>query len=161
MKKMPCWTEIELWKSSDGRGDLIPLEFYDEEYPHSPIPFQVKRSYFISAPTNEDKAVRGKHAHYNLQQVIICVHGDFYLSLEDEAGHKQDFHLNKNNKAIHINNHGLVWRELRHFSPNCVVLVYASEHFNEQDYIRSYADFKQKSLEKTCLYLKKCREKDA
>lgn len=145
LDKNKFWEKIKLWKSTDGRGDLIPIEFSDETFEKSPIPFNVKRSYFISAPTNDDGAVRGKHAHFQLQQVLLCVHGSFTLDLEDENGNKESFLLNKNNKGIYINNKGLVWRELRDFSSNCVVLVFASEHYNEEDYIRDYSKFKKLS----------------
>jgi hypothetical protein len=37
----------------------------------------------------------------------------------------------------------LVWREMHDFRPDCVLLVLASEFYNEADYIRSYAEFKQ------------------
>ena len=139
------WREIEFRKLTDGRGDLIPIEHNDGIFEKPDIPFKVKRTYFISAPTNDDNAVRGKHAHYKLEQVLLCVHGSFTLDLEDENGSKQSFLLNKDNKGIYINNTGLVWRELRDFSPNCVVLVFASEHYDEKDYIRDYDRFRQEA----------------
>lgn len=126
-------------KFTDGRGDLVPIEF-GAEFTKSNIPFEVKRCYFISAPTNDDGAIRGKHAHYNLEQVVLCVHGSFILDLEDGKGNKESITLSEDNEGVHIKK-GLVWRELRDFSPNCVVLVFASEHYDESDYIRSYKDF--------------------
>ncbi len=135
---------IKFNKFSDGRGDLVPIEF-GTEFKESNIPFKVKRCYFISAPTNDDGAIRGKHAHYSLEQVIICVHGSFTLDLDDGKGIKESIHLSEDDIGVHIKK-GLVWRELRDFSPNCVVLVFASEHYDENDYIHEFSVFKEESL---------------
>jgi hypothetical protein len=35
----------------------------------------------------------------------------------------------------------MVWREMRDFSPDCVVMVLASEAYDEGDYIRNRDDF--------------------
>jgi len=133
--------KLEFNKFSDGRGDLVPLEF-GADFKNWDIPFDVKRCYFISAPTNDDGAVRGKHAHFNLEQVIICLHGSFRLDLENQDGLKKSFMLSKPNEGIHIKK-GLVWRELKNFSSNCVALVLSSEHYDKEDYIRNYDEFKE------------------
>ena len=129
-------------KFSDGRGDLIPIEL-GAKFDKSLIPFDVKRIYFISTINNDREAIRGKHAHIDLEQVIICAHGRFVLDLEDSNGNKESILLKDNNKGIYIKK-GLVWRELKSFSPNCVVIVLASNHYNESDYIKNYNDFKSK-----------------
>ena len=36
---------------------------------------------------------------------------------------------------------GLIWREMKDFSENCVLVVLASEHYDESDYIRDYHNF--------------------
>ena len=36
---------------------------------------------------------------------------------------------------------GLIWREMSKFSSDCVLLVIASELYNEDDYIRDYQEF--------------------
>ena len=35
----------------------------------------------------------------------------------------------------------MVWHEMHDFTPDCVLLVLASEHYDEADYIRNYEDF--------------------
>lgn len=134
---------LEFKKFSDGRGDLVPIEL-GEEFKKSYIPFDVKRVYIISAPSKNKKATRGKHAHIDLEQVILCSHGSFVLDLEDANGNKESIFLKENNFGVHIQK-GLIWRELKNFSPNCVVIVFASNHYNFSDYIRNYDDFKKKS----------------
>lgn len=131
---------INFKKFSDGRGDLIPIEL-GSNFLYSQIPFDVKRIYYISSPSNEDNAVRGKHAHYNLEQVIICANGSLTIDLEDLKGEKKSLVLKENNEGIYIKK-GLVWRELKNFSDNCVIIVLASEHYNRTDYVDNYENFK-------------------
>jgi len=130
-------------KFSDGRGDLIPIEL-GSKFLKSEIPFDVKRIYFISSPTNKDNAVRGKHAHIDLEQVIICANGFFTLDLEDLNGEKKSIIFNENNKGIYIKK--LIWRELRNFSKDCVIIVLASKSYDDQNYIRDYDEFKKLSI---------------
>lgn len=131
---------INFKKFSDGRGDLIPIELGSNFF-YSQIPFDVKRIYYISSPSNEDNAVRGNHAHYNLEQVIICANGSLTIDLEDLKGQKKSLVLKENNEGIYIKK-GLVWRELKKFSDNCVIIVLASEHYNRTDYVDNYENFK-------------------
>lgn len=114
----------------DFRGNLIALEGNKD------IPFDVKRVYYIF--DNKQDVVRGKHAHYNLKQVIFCPSGqcDFML---DNGEEKKTITLSSPDKAIYIE--GNVWREFTNFSKGCSVVVLASEHYDESDYIRNYDDF--------------------
>ena len=36
---------------------------------------------------------------------------------------------------------GQIWREFTNFSKDCVVMVLASQHYDEDDYIRDYNEF--------------------
>ena len=141
MSLIEPWKKIKFKRFSDGRGDLVPLEF-GEAFPKSDIPFEVKRCYYITAPTNDDGAIRGRHAHKKLNQVIICLTGFFTLTLEAVNGKRADFFLNDNTTGIIIADHTPVWRELSNFSPNCVIIVLASEHYNPDDYINDYNTFR-------------------
>lgn len=47
--------------------------------------------------------------------------------------------LDNPNQGLYIEN--LIWREMKDFSPDCVLVVLASEHYNESDYIREYDMF--------------------
>ena len=132
---------LKFKKFSDGRGDLVPIEL-GEEFQKTYIPFDVKRVYLISAPSKDNNASRGNHAHLDLEQVIMCAHGSFTLDLEDSHGNKESILLSENNLGVHIRK-GFIWRKLRNFSPNCVVVVFASNHYNHSDYIRNYDDFKK------------------
>lgn len=114
----------------DDRGSLVALET------HKTVPFEVKRVYYIFG--TKLGVSRGFHAHLALQQVAVCVAGKCRMVLDD--GHKrEDVWLDSPTKGLLIGD--LVWREMHDFSPDCVLLVLASEHYNEADYIRSYDEF--------------------
>ncbi len=116
----------------DDRGSLVALET------HKTVPFDVKRVYYIFG--TKAGVSRGFHAHRALQQVAVCVTGKCRMVLDD--GHqREDVWLDSPTKGLLIED--LVWREMHDFSPDCVLLVLASEHYDEADYIRSYKDFKQ------------------
>lgn len=114
----------------DETGNLVALEKDID------IPFEIKRVYYIWNTSKE--AVRGKHAHKNLKQVIICVKGscDFIL---DDGTNRETVHLDDPSKGLLITNN--IWREFTNFSDDCVVMVLASEHYQRNDYILDYNEF--------------------
>jgi dTDP-4-dehydrorhamnose 3,5-epimerase-like enzyme len=116
----------------DDRGSLVALEA------HKTVPFDVKRVYYIFG--TQAGVSRGFHAHRALRQVAVCVTGKCRMVLDD--GHRrEEVWLDSPTKGLLIGD--LVWREMHDFSLDCVLLVLASEHYNEADYIRSYEEFKK------------------
>jgi dTDP-4-dehydrorhamnose 3,5-epimerase-like enzyme len=108
------------------------------------IPFEIKRVYFIYGLENPD-AVRGKHAHKQLEQVIFCLHGSFLLGVDD--GHRQEeLLISHRNTGVFLGT-GL-WHTMTRFSKDCVLLVLASDYYQESDYIRDYEEFKRYCLGK-------------
>lgn len=129
MIKMNLVKLIDLPNFSDERGGLVAIES------NLSIPFEVKRLYYIFNTLDKP---RGFHAHINLKQVAICLKGSCRFILDD--GHnKNEIILDNPRQGLIIE--GLVWREMHDFSEDCVLLVLASEHFDESDYIRDYQDF--------------------
>jgi len=57
----------------------------------------------------------------------------------DDGTNRVDAILDSPIKGIYIGN--LVWREMHEFSEDCVLLVLASEHYDEADYVRDYSNF--------------------
>jgi dTDP-4-dehydrorhamnose 3,5-epimerase-like enzyme len=101
------------------------------------IPFEIKRVYFINSLANP-KAVRGKHAHRKLEQVLFCISGSLLLHLDD-GENKQRVKLNDPSMGIWLR--PLVWHVMSSFSYDSIILVLANEWFDEGDYIRDYAEF--------------------
>lgn len=114
----------------DERGSLIALEStYD-------IPFDIKRVYYIF--DTKEGVERGFHAHINLKQICIAVKGSCVFVL-DNGKTREEIKLDNPNKGLFIE--GLIWREMKDFSSDCVLVVIASEHYYESDYIRDYDNF--------------------
>ncbi|MDN3649302.1 FdtA/QdtA family cupin domain-containing protein [Reinekea marina] len=118
----------------DDRGGLVSIEA------NKHIPFAVKRVYYIFK-THEDVA-RGFHAHKELKQLVICVSGSCKMVMDNGIS-KDDVILNTPKKGLLIDS--LVWREMHDFSEDCVLLVLASEYYDESDYIRNYDEFLKKA----------------
>src|SRR5690554_2500664 len=114
----------------DDRGSLISLEARKN------IPFDIKRVYYIFG--TKPGVARGFHAHKALQQVAICVSGKCKM-LVDNGKEKAEVWLDSPAKGILIEN--MIWREMHDFSEDCVLMVLASEYYDEADYIRDYDNF--------------------
>lgn len=114
----------------DSRGRLISLE------QHKNIPFDVQRVYYIF---DTKKGVsRGFHSHKHLEQVVVCVKGSCRFIL-DNGEIKEELLLSSPQQGLYIGYN--LWREMHDFSDDCVLLVLASDYYNEGDYIRDYDDF--------------------
>ena len=114
----------------DERGQLVALEEYND------IPFRIKRVYFMYDTI--PGVVRGKHAHKSLQQILVCVHGSCKIRLDD-GKESQIVLLDEPNEGIIICD--TIWREMFDFSKDAVLLVLASDIYDEKDYIRDYQEF--------------------
>lgn len=114
----------------DDRGQLVALEERKD------IPFDIKRIYYIYDTLAGVR--RGFHAHKNLQQILICVHGSCKIHL-DNGFETEEVLLDKPTEGLYISNN--MWREMYDFSPDAVLMVLASELYDESDYIRDYDEF--------------------
>ena len=114
----------------DAKGNLVAIEGLKD------IPFEIKRVYYIYGVT--EGARRGFHAHRELQQLLICIHGSCKVLLDDGMD-KTVVTLMEPWRGLFVGK--MIWREMFGFSPDAVLLVLASEHYNEEDYIRNYNEF--------------------
>lgn len=127
---MSLFRWVNLPPLGDERGSLVVLEAGKS------IPFEIKRVYYLFA--TKDGVARGFHAHKKLQQMAVCVTGKCRMVLDD--GHtREEAWLDSPTNGLLVND--LVWHEMHDFSPDCVMLVLASEHYDESDYLRDYAEF--------------------
>ena len=114
----------------DEHGSLIAIEAEQS------VPFEIKRVYYIFGTRND--VMRGLHAHRDLQQVCICVSGSCKFTLDD-GSKRWDVVLDRPDEGLIIG--PMIWREMREFTADCVLMVLASEHYDEADYIRDYGKF--------------------
>ncbi|MCU1786052.1 FdtA/QdtA family cupin domain-containing protein [Pseudomonas sp. 13B_2.1_Bac1] len=123
---------IDFPSLGDARGGLVALEIGMEKA----IPFDIKRVYYIYRTA--EGVSRGFHAHRNLKQVAICVMGKVRMVLNN-GQMREECWMENPTQGILIES--MVWREMHDFSDDCILLVLASEHYDESDYIRSYESF--------------------
>lgn len=119
----------------DERGQLVALEEFKD------IPFEIKRVYYMY--DTKEGVHRGFHAHKSLEQILICIHGSCKILL-DNGKEKKVVSLEKPYEGLYIPND--MWREMFDFSKDAVLLVLASNYYDEEDYIRDYDVF-LKSIE--------------
>lgn len=114
----------------DARGSLVAVE---EE---RSIPFLIRRVYYIYA--TESGVERGHHAHKALKQVAVAVAGSCEMILDD-GDSEACVRLDSPQIGVYIESG--YWRVMRNFSPDCVLLVFADQPYDEADYIRNYDEF--------------------
>ena len=118
-------------------GYLTPVEYPTE------IPFEVKRLYYIyGVGPNE---IRGNHSHKKLHQILLCLHGSVDVRLENFFG-EEKYTLNDPSVGLYVGPDN--WREMSNFKDDAVLLVMASEKYDESDYIRDYDTFIQHNQKK-------------
>lgn len=111
-------------------GNITPVENNKE------LPFEINRVFYLyDIPGGES---RGAHAHIDCHQFLIAASGSFEVKIDDGKDHKI-IQLNQPYKGLHIPPG--IWSSEINFSSGAICLVLASHFYDEQDYIRSYADF--------------------
>jgi dTDP-4-dehydrorhamnose 3,5-epimerase-like enzyme len=109
------------------------LHFIEEEH-H--LPFSIRRVYYSTGV--HAGYVRGKHAHRALEQVLICLHGALQVDL-DSGEEKESCILD--NPALGLYVGPMMWHTMTWIREGSVLLVLASDFYDEADYIRNYHDF--------------------
>lgn len=118
-------------KLEDPRGNL---SFIEE---NSQIPFEIKRVYWIyDVPGGE---MRGGHTFKEQKEIIIALSGSFDVLIDDGI-EKKTISLNRSYYGLFVPP-GL-WRQMLNFSTNSLALVLSSTHYNPEDYIHDYNEFK-------------------
>ncbi|MGQ3889257.1 WxcM-like domain-containing protein [Legionella sp. CNM-1927-20] len=114
----------------DMRGDLSVGEFLKD------IPFIPKR-YFLVFNVPSEKT-RGEHAHYNCHQFLICVKGSCSVVVDDGKA-RNEVMLESPNVGLHLP--PLIWGIQYKYSSDAVLLVFTSDYYDANDYIRNYQEF--------------------
>lgn len=117
---------------ADLRGHLSVGEFGRD------IPFQPKRYFIVfDVPTAE---TRGEHAHRTCAQFLVCVKGSCGVIVDDGAA-RSEFVLDS--PALGLLIPPMIWAAQYKYTPDAVLLVFASELYDADDYIRNYDEFLQ------------------
>lgn len=127
---MSLFNWVNFQEIGDSRGSLVAIEAYKS------TKFEIKRVYYLFG--TQLGIARGFHAHKNLQQIAVCIAGKCRMILDD-GNVREEAWLDSPTKGIEINS--MIWHEMHDFSSDCVLLVLASKHYDEDDYIRDYNEF--------------------
>lgn len=84
--------------------------------------------------------MRGRHAHYRTEQVLIAAAGRIIVMIELVDGSIQSFRLEEPHVGLYIPPNA--WHTMQ-YSHSAVQLVLASTPYSEADYIRDHAQFQQ------------------
>jgi dTDP-4-dehydrorhamnose 3,5-epimerase-like enzyme len=125
---------INLLKIIDERGNLTFIEADNH------IPFSIKRAYWIyDVPGGE---TRGGHAFKEQDEFIVALSGSFDVVI-DNGKEKKIYSLNRSYYGLYIP--AGFWRQMDNFSTNSLAMVLSSTDFYEDDYIRDYNEFLNRS----------------
>ncbi len=112
---------IDLKTFTNERGNLTVIE--------KVIPFEIKRVFYIYGV---DDSKRGGHRHHNTIQAAVCLKGG--CTIYNNDGEKEEiFELNKPDTCLIIEPKD--WHTMYDFTPDAILMVFASEYFSENDYI--------------------------
>lgn len=119
---------IDLLSHSDDRGTLTSVESAQD------IPFEVKRLFYM----HHIVADRGGHSHFETDQVIIAISGNFKVDIHDGVN-KQTFVLDDCTKGLYVPRR--LFTSLYQFDTTDVCLVLASTHYERNQSQRNWEDF--------------------
>ncbi|MFT3934702.1 MAG: FdtA/QdtA family cupin domain-containing protein [Chitinophagaceae bacterium] len=112
---------LDLKSFTDKRGNLTVIE--------KTIPFDIKRIFYIYGV---DDSVRGGHRHKKTVQAAICIQGS--CNIRNFNGKQESqFLLDRPNLCLIIEPED--WHTMDKFTPNAILMILASEHFDTNDYI--------------------------
>ena len=116
----------------DLRGELVAAEV------ESDVPFVPRRVFLVhSVPS---RRVRGEHAHRECAQFLVAVSGSVRVVVETRDSRREVL-LDAPHKGLLIE--PMTWGVQYNYSPDAVLMVLASHPYDENDYIRSYDQWRQ------------------
>lgn len=122
---------LEFEQKGDERGHLVIVEGMQD------VPFDIKRIFYIYG--SDKDVVRGQHANYRSEFVLINVSGHSKVKVDD-GQNTYIFELNRPHTGVYLPK--MIWKEMYDFSEDSVLLVLASEHYDASEYIRDYEVYK-------------------
>lgn len=123
---------IKFKQLGDERGHLVVIEGNED------VEFDIKRVFYIYG--SDPDVVRGQHANRDTEFVLINVCGTSKVRVDDGKEEKV-YVLDKPHEGVYIPK--MVWKDMYDFSEDSILLVLASEHYDGDEYIRDYEDYKR------------------
>lgn len=124
--------QLEIKKIQAPNFIMSPVELRDY------IDFEVKRIYFVSAPTGDT----GAHCHKIEKEFFIMAQGGC-TAVIDRGNGLEEFKMSGPTSALYIGNH--VWHHFKNFSPDAIILALSSTNYSPDrlDYIEDYEEYKK------------------
>lgn len=145
---MHTMNDVKLYdfpQHGDERGHLVVVEGGEpmrvgegmiQQY-KGDIPFEIKRIFYIYG--SDGDVIRGQHANRRTSFILINVSGTSKVRVRDGEGNEAIYVLNRPHTGIYLPT--MIWKEMYDFSPDSVLMVLASEHYDDSEYIRDYDAF--------------------
>lgn len=131
MKKLEDKYKIlEFNEFGDERGCLVVAEGSMD------VPFEIKRVFYMYGTDSE--MIRGQHANRESEFVLINVSGSSKVKVDD-GKESVVIELDKPRMGLYLST--MVWKDMYDFSEDSVLLVLASTHYDDGEYIRDYNEF--------------------
>jgi UDP-2-acetamido-3-amino-2,3-dideoxy-glucuronate N-acetyltransferase len=116
----------------DIRGALLPIDLPGD------LPFTAQRVFFVHGVPS--KEVRGEHAHRECEQFLICLTGSVSCIVDD--GKERNVYV-LDDPSLGLYMPRMTWGTQYDYSPDAVLIVFASLPYDDGDYIRDYEEFRQ------------------
>ena len=115
----------------DERGNLVVIEGEGMD-----IPFDIKRVFYIYG--SDDTVVRGQHANRETEFLLVNVGGSSKVRV-DNGTESEVIILDKPGMGLYLP--PMLWKDMYDFSPDSILLVLASRHYDGNEYIRDYQEY--------------------
>lgn len=122
---------VEFKDLGDERGNLVVIEGEGID-----IPFDIKRVFYIYGSDSE--VVRGQHANRETEFLMVNVGGTSKVRI-DNGRESEVVELNRPGMGLYLP--PMLWKDMYDFSPDSILLVLASRHYDGGEYIRDYDEY--------------------
>lgn len=129
---------IEFADLGDERGNLVVIEGEGKD-----LPFDIKRVFYIYG--SDSTVIRGQHANRETEFLLVNVSGNSKVRV-DNGEESAVIELNRPRMGLYLSS--MLWKDMYDFSEDSVLLVLASRHYDEKEYIRDYDTYLQVLKEK-------------
>ena len=132
MKLEEQYKILEFEDLGDQRGNLVVIEGDGAD-----IPFDIRRVFYIYGSDSE--VVRGQHANRETEFLLVNVSGTSKVKV-DNGKESRVIELNRPRMGLYLP--PMIWKDMYDFSPDSVLLVLASRHYDASEYIRDYQEYR-------------------